>query len=456
MKKRIISVLMVIWICATLTLIYPVTEVQAALSPVMAGEALVNTVDKVIGSGVLSRAGMRVGSASALAKASAVWGCRAAVTSGLSGAAVAGAAVVGTGAAVAVGGATLPAWLPVVLAVGSVASLVSTTTAIISDMKSLGANDVVLVGEFRVPDVFDLNGYTPRVSILSGIIAPDGTRAYWRWNDTDYSPTVITSEGSKIDYQYKLNKELINSKTWCFSGNPTTLNIHTFDENGNLDIYFGNFPRGTDCESTVYNQSLIDISGNEFVNSDISFAPNVPVGDSENIIINMPNLDMIRETNPSWTEDQVEEEALNMILANPEYVIAENEFGEPEVPPIEEPDSVIEYLQQLLNYFNPNSDQFLLKKAFIPTKDLGVTITNIKNAALDRLPFAWVNMWASAGAQSYTNEEFRFWWRVGLFDPEQKVGFTVAETTGFRDLSTIIILVAAVWAGYGEVRRFIG
>lgn len=381
--SRLIRVLMVCWIVVVITIIYPVKEVEAALPPVMVEEVLLDTADKVIGYATMTRAGLRAGSTTALAKAGQVWGCRAAVTGTqlISGAGVAGAAVVGTGAAVAAG-VTLPAWVPVVIAVGSVASLVSATCAIIDTIKGFGENEEVnVVGVVKTDWSWKYSEYfeSPLIThadIPNGIMCdPWGNKfeikeeyngyCYLRWFEKN--GVAITDKQSQW-YSFNLryypgNNSLIFN--YCWSGGNTRWYTKQYFETEPVEGTPGNIK---------YTNSSITVNGTDYELSDVSLAPKVPINDSQAIVINVPNVDLIRQNNPGWTEEQIEEEAMNMIIANPEYVMADEEFVVPPVGPIDDNfEGIGDYLLgiwerigSIKDLLNPASDKFFLTTAFIP------------------------------------------------------------------------------------------
>jgi len=472
-KRRIIAGFLVVWVAIVITIIYPVKEVQAALPPAM-GEAMATVEEKIIGAAVTTRMGLKAASGTALGKASAAWGCRAAVLGGTTGKALATAATVGTGAAVAAGAVTLPAWVPVVLAVGSVASLVSATIDVIDGIKALGEGEQIAIDKgVAVPFVWGTWGKSSfkcwrgavftevpfeTVGIRGERISVKQRAGFSRGHYT------ITVDGNEINILAHEPYYMFDEYTFLYAQNKAYLG-YKFNNESYFDkmVVYSVDTSGLDNTVEVWQQEKISMYGSDYLYTDTSIAPVPPINDSQTIIINMPNLDLIRQNNPTWTEEQVEEEALNMIVSNPEYVTAENEFEYPEVGEIGEGlQGIVDYLNgiwqkvcDIASYLNPASDNFILKIAFIPSIDIAEKIDTMKDQANQRIPFAWISMWAAGGSQTYTNDVFEFNWRVGLVD-DTEVCFTVEETTGFRNLSTIIIMAAAMWAGYSEVRRFIG
>jgi hypothetical protein len=115
---------------------------------------------------------------------------------------------------------------------------------------------------------------------------------------------------------------------------------------------------------------------------------------------------------------------------------------------------VLDKVANITDWLNPYSDTFILKVAFVPTLTLADSLATIQTAINTKLPFAWFSNWAAAASSGYGGDNISFWWTPGLSGAQ--VGFDMGDVSGVRGFSTIIIAWLALWAGYGEIRRFIG
>lgn len=338
----------------------PIKTAQAEVSGVVVGKALSTTTEKVVAGAVLSRVGLR-GSSTALAKAAEVWGCRAAVVAGstLSGAEVAAAASIGTGAAVVAGGATAPAWVPVVLGGVAVASLVVQTVSLVNDIKAMTTNkdEDVMVNYVVDTQMYYRNGYgyyhTKEVPFEMPIASPEGDTVAWgEFGPVPSNPSQYTRPpivNGVPNYSYCYYEDAGDYSHWRFRTMDGYWYVEAYDVdrqewrlagypgvNGNRPV---SWTPGTSVTPKVVSSYLI-LDRNSYSSSNVNVAPDTS-SNPQQIKINIPNLDMIRQNNPSYTEQQVLDEAMNMIANNPEYVVADNEFmvqPDPEPEPEPEPE----------------------------------------------------------------------------------------------------------------------
>lgn len=102
----------------------------------------------------------------------------------------------------------------------------------------------------------------------------------------------------------------------------------------------------------------------------------------------------------------------------------------------------------------PAAIQGVLVDVFVPTISFADVITNVKDVAITRAPFSWINAFVMSANISYGDEPIVIEWQPGLNG--ETVGVTVPRQTGIRNFSTVVITVIALFTGYHEVRRWIG
>lgn len=117
--------------------------------------------------------------------------------------------------------------------------------------------------------------------------------------------------------------------------------------------------------------------------------------------------------------------------------------------------AIIAAITAIADYLNPQSDNFILKIAFVPTINITDQWNGFRSTLSDKVPFAFFALWSAAKNQEYGSNEFNFTWQPGL-DASQNIVINVPGQAAVRSLSTVILLSLTVWAGYAEIRRFVG
>lgn len=102
----------------------------------------------------------------------------------------------------------------------------------------------------------------------------------------------------------------------------------------------------------------------------------------------------------------------------------------------------------------PAAIQGVLVDVFVPTISFADVITNVKNVAITRAPFSWINAFVISANIGYGDEPLVIEWQPGLNG--ETVGVTVPRQTEIRNFTTVVITVLALFTGYREVRRWIG
>lgn len=102
----------------------------------------------------------------------------------------------------------------------------------------------------------------------------------------------------------------------------------------------------------------------------------------------------------------------------------------------------------------PAAIQGVLVDVFVPTISFADVITNVKDVAITRAPFSWINAFVISANIGYGDEPIVIEWQPGING--ETVGVTVPRQTGIRNFSTVVITVLALFTGYHEVRRWIG
>lgn len=95
-----------------------------------------------------------------------------------------------------------------------------------------------------------------------------------------------------------------------------------------------------------------------------------------------------------------------------------------------------------------------LKKLFVPETSLKEALQEVKDVAISKAPFSWFQAWKDAANINYGDQPLTFSWQPGLIP--DKLTITVPVQKALRTMSTIILSCLAIWAGYMEVRRFVG
>lgn len=93
---------------------------------------------------------------------------------------------------------------------------------------------------------------------------------------------------------------------------------------------------------------------------------------------------------------------------------------------------------------------------FNPTYPVTTALQNVQALAMTKAPFAWWPAFLAAYNQPYGSEQIIFQWQAGL-SPDSTITVPLPADYDFgRSLSTVVMLSIAVFAGYSEIRRWIG